>query len=98
MQQSTVKAVQTAILMLEINCDDELKDLINDIIIEESKTDDLYEIVEKNLVIEASKSDNFEKFHTMLKALRKSGKIADRAASIGNLILYINLGGEFHTK
>jgi len=98
MQRSTVKAVQSAINMLDMSCEDELKDSINDVIIEESKTDDLYEIVEKSLVQQASQSDDFETYHNMLKALRKSSKIADRAISIANLILYINLGGQFSSK
>ncbi len=98
MQRSTVKAIKITVDMLSIECEDELRDLLNDVVIEESKTDDLYEIVEKSLVKQASKSDDFETFHNMLKALRKSEKIADRAISIANLILYIKVGGAFHTK
>jgi len=96
MQKSTTKALTYAINMLNIDCADELQDIYNDVLIEESKTDDLYEMVEKNLFIQAAKSDEFEKFHKMLKALRKSEKIADRATSIANLLLYIKVGGNFH--
>jgi len=32
----------------------------------------------------------------MLRALRKSGKIASRAISIANLLVYSKVGGNFH--
>ena len=97
MQKSTVKAVKLSISMLDMDCEDELRETFNDVIVEESKTDDLYEIVEKSLLKEAEASDEFEKFHNMLKALRKSEKIADRAISIAQLILYIKIGGNFQS-
>lgn len=93
MQTSTVKAVKLATGMIDIDCEDELKETYNEVLIEESKTDDLYEMVEKNLFKQANESDDFEKFHNMLKALRKSEKVADRATSIANLFLYIKVGG-----
>ncbi len=93
MQRSTIKAVTLAIGMIEIDCEDELKDTYNEVLIEENKTDDLYEMVEKSLFKQANGSDNFEKFHNILRALRKSEKIADRAANIANLFLYIKVGG-----
>ncbi len=96
MQRSTAKAVRYSINMLNIECKDELQDTYNDVLIEESKTDDLYEMVEKSLFAQAKESDDFEKFHNMLKALRKSEKIADRAISIANLLLYIKIGGSLH--
>ena len=96
MQVSTVKAIKLTISM--INCDDtdEIQEIYNDALIEESKTDDLYEMVERNLTIQAKDSNDFEKFHKMLKALRKSGKIASRAISIANLLVYAKVGGNFH--
>jgi len=98
MQKSTVKGISNSISMLDMNCEDELRDMFNDVLIQENKTGDLYEIVEKNLFAQADKSIEFEKFHNMLKALRKSGKIADRAVSIAQLILYINVGGDLKVK
>ncbi|MCF6330033.1 MAG: PhoU family transcriptional regulator [Sulfurimonas sp.] len=96
MQTSTVKAIKTTINMININDSDELQECYNDVLIEESKTDDLYEMVEANLHNLAKELDEFEKFYRMLKALRKSGKIADRASSIANLLVYIQIGGNFH--
>jgi len=39
----------------------------------------------------------FNKFHKMLRALRKSGKIASRAISIANLLIYAKVGGSFRS-
>ena len=95
MQSSTVKAIKLSLEML--NCDDvdEIQELYNDVLIEENKTDDLYEIVERSLSAQAQGIDTFEKFHTMLRALRKSGKIASRAISVANLLVYAKVGGHF---
>ncbi|MEA3353185.1 MAG: PhoU family transcriptional regulator [Campylobacterota bacterium] len=93
MQTSTVRAVKSAVSMIDIECEDELKETYNDVLIEENKNDDLYEMVEKNLFKQADASDDFQKFHNMLKALRKSEKVADRAISIAGLFLYIKVGG-----
>lgn len=94
MQAATVKAVTRAIDMIKMDCVDELKDNYNEVLIEESKSDDLYEMVEKSLTIQANETLGFEKFHHMLRALRRSEKIADRASSIANLLLYAKVGGE----
>ena len=95
MQTSTLKAIELSVSM--INCDDsdEIQEIYNDALIEESKTDDLYEMVERNLTIQAKGSNDFERFHKMLKALRKSSKIASRAISIANLLVYAKVGGNF---
>jgi len=94
MQSSTVKAIKTSIMMINIDDTDELQEMYEEVLIEENKADDLYEMIERNLVSEAENStQSFEKFHKMLKALRKSEKIAGRANSIANLLVYIKLGG-----
>jgi len=94
MQASTVKAIKTSIMMINVEDADELQEMYEEVLIEENKADDLYEMLERNLVSEAENStQSFEKFHKMLKALRKSEKIAGRANSIANLLVYIKLGG-----
>lgn len=95
MQTSTVKAIRLSIDMIHCEDKDEVQELYNDVLIEESKTDDLYEIVERSLSEQAREVETFEKFHRMLKALRKSGKIAARAISIANLLVYAKVGGNF---
>ena len=96
MQASTVGAIKLTLSMLECDDEEEIQEIYNDVLIEESKTDDLYEMVERNLSHQADGLKSFEKFHKMLKALRKSGKIASRAISIANLLVYANVGGSFH--
>ena len=97
MQSSTVKAITTSIMMINIDDTDELQEMYEDVLIEENKADDLYEMIERKLVSEAENSaQSFEKFHKMLKALRKSEKIAGRANSVANLLVYIKLGGTIH--
>ncbi len=95
MQTATVSAIRSTISMITCDDDDEIQDIYNDVLIEENKTDDLYEMVERNLSIQISDSSSFEKFHKMLRALRKSGKIAARSISIANLLVYAKIGGNF---
>ena len=96
MQTSTVKAIELTLSMLECDDEEEIGEIYNDVLIEENKTDDLYEMVERNLSAQADGLKSFEKFHKMLRALRKSGKIASRAISIANLLVYAKKGGSFH--
>jgi len=93
LQKSTTKAINIMTSMLDIDCSDELQDCFNDVLIEENKTDDLYAILEKNILNNSKKTDSFEKVHKILKAFRKSAKIADRTISIANLLVYIKVGG-----
>ncbi len=95
MQASTVQAISLAISMINCDDDDEIQEIYNEVLIEENKTDDLYEMVERNLSLQADGSSSFEKFHNMLRALRKSGKIASRSISIANLLVYAKIGGNF---
>lgn len=97
MQASTVEAIKLSMSMINCTDSDEIQEIYNDVLIEESKTDDLYEIVERNLSLQADGSSSFEKFHKMLRALRKSGKIATRANSIANLLVYAKIGGSFRS-
>ena len=96
MQSSTVKAIELTLSMLECDDEEEIGEIYNDVLIEENKTDDLYEMVERNLSAQADGLKSFEKFHKMLRALRKSGKIASRAISIANLLVYAKKGGNLH--
>ncbi len=97
MQASTVNAIRTSIKMIDIDDTDELQEMYEEVLIEENKADDLYEMIERKLVAQAENSANsFEKFHKMLRALRKSEKIAGRAISVANLLVYIKVGGNFH--
>jgi len=97
MQSSTVKAIKLTISMIKCDDEDEVQEIYNDALIEESKADDLYEMVERNLTNQADDSRSFEKYHKMLRALRKSGKVASRSISIANLLVYAKLGGSLRS-
>lgn len=97
MQASTIEAIKLTLSMMECEDNDEIQEIYNDVLIEENKTDDLYEMVERNLSLQADCSNSFEKFHKMLRALRKSGKISARAISIANLLVYAKVGGSFRS-
>ncbi len=95
MQGSTIRAIKTTISMIRCEDIDELQERYEDVLIEENKADDLYAMIEKQLIQKADAADGgFEKYHRMLRALRKSEKIAGRAISMANLLLYIKVGGE----
>jgi len=97
MQTSTIKAIYLTICMIDIDDEDEIQEIYNDVLIEENKTDDLYEMIERKLTVLAEDSNDFEKFHKMLRALRKSEKIAARTISIANLLVYAKVGGSFRS-
>jgi len=96
MQTSTIKAIKLSVSMINIEDEDEIREIYNDVLIEENKAEDLYEMVERDLMRQANDSHNFEKFHKMLRALRKSFKIAARSISIANLLVYVKVGGNLH--
>ena len=96
MQKSTVESVRFTAQMINIDCVDEIQECFNKVLIAENKTDDLYDMVENSLLKEAKNIEDFDKYHKMLGALRKSEKIADRAMSIASLLLYAKNGGEIH--
>lgn len=99
MQNSTIRAIKIAVSMINCIDSDELRERYEDVLIEENKTDDLYSMIEKNLIQKAdTRNGEFEKYHRMLRALRKSEKIAGRAISMANLLVYANEGGEFQAS
>ncbi len=96
MQTSTVEAIETTVKMINVDDTDELQEMYEEVLIEENKVDDLYEMIERKLVEQAEGSNTFEKYHKMLRALRKSEKIASRTISVANLLVYIKIGGHLH--
>jgi phosphate transport system protein len=96
MQKSTVQALKYTALMINTDCNDEIQEHFNNVLISQNKADDLYDIVENDILRQAQDGNSFEKFHNILQALRKSTKISDRAMSIASLLLYAKNGGEIH--
>jgi len=96
MQTSTIKAISTTVEMINIEDGEELQEMYDEILVEEHKVDDLYEMIERELVEQAEASSSFEKYHIMLRALRKSEKITSRTLSVAKLLLYIEMGGSIN--
>ena len=93
LQTSALKALEMTLQMIDSDDVDELKDIYHLIIVEEDKTDELYSMLEKKIIQKIKDGDDFAKIHKMLRAFRRSEKIADRTISIANLLLYIQDGG-----
>lgn len=96
MQKSTVESLEYTAKMLTLDCVDEIQECFNKALIAENKTDDLYEMLEANVLKKSTNEVEFLKYHSMLSALRKSEKVADRALSIASLLLYARNGGQIH--
>ncbi len=96
MQSSTVDSLVFTAQMLTLDCVDEIQESFNKALIAENKTDDLYEMLEADVLKQSSSETEFVKYHSMLSALRKSEKVADRALSIASLLLYARNGGQIH--
>lgn len=96
MQSSTVDSLVFTAQMLTLDCVDEVQESFNKALIAENKTDDLYEMLEADVLKQSSSETEFVKYHSMLSALRKSEKVADRALSIASLLLYARNGGQIH--
>lgn len=93
LQKSATKAIKIIVDMIHIDDSDEIQDCFNEVLIEENKTDDMYGVLEKIILNHSTELDDFEKIHGILRAFRKSAKIADRTMSIANLLVYIQVGG-----
>ena len=97
LHKSTILAIKTAMEIITLEQEDETEDYFHKVIIEESKTDDLYSMIEKNILKMISKNKELSKdYFEVLSSLRRLEKIADRAVSIANLLLYAYLGGKLN--
>ncbi len=94
MLNSTLDTLKTAINMINMSCNDEIRENFDIILVAENKTEDLYEIIETDIIKKAKDICDFDTYHNILKTLRKIKKISERASSIANLLLYANHGGE----
>ncbi len=95
LQKSATLALQTSMSMLKETNSKHIEEKYQRVIVEESKTDDLYSMIEKNILKLISKNLELSKeYFDVLSALRKLAKTADRAASIGNLLLFAEMGGD----
>jgi phosphate transport system protein len=72
-----------------------IEKLHHSILVDSSKSDDIYAIIEKD-VLKMIQCDDvaIEDYFNLLKTIRKSQKIIDRAESIATLLVFSKLGGE----
>ena len=96
MQKSTIESLKYMAMMLASDCVDEVQECFTKALVAENKTDDLYKILEADVLKHATDESEFAHHHNMLRALRKSEKVADRALSIASLLLYARNGGVLH--
>jgi phosphate transport system protein len=87
-------ALETAVNLVKEENDKEVELGYKKVTVEESKTDDLYAMVEKNIFKLASENIELSKdYFEVLSSLRRLEKVADRAASISNLLVFAEVGG-----
>jgi phosphate transport system protein len=97
LHKSTILSLKTALVMINLEDDNDTEDYYHKVIVEESKTDDLYAMIEKNLLKLITKNRELSKdYFDLLGSFRRLEKVADRAASIANLLLFAHIGGEIH--
>jgi phosphate transport system protein len=94
MQKSTIECLTSVVNMIKSSSNDEIQKFYNQILISENKTDEYYELLQDNIYKKAPNMDDFGKFTKILRALRKSEKIADRALDVGTLIHFAKIGGK----
>lgn len=94
MQKSTIECLSNVVKMIKSSSNDEIQEFFNQIVISENKTDEYYELLQDSIYKKAPNIDDFGKFTKILRALRKSEKIADRALDVGTLIHFARIGGK----
>ncbi len=97
LHKSAITALKTALEIIEREEDNKTEEYYLKVMVSETKTDDLYSMIEKNVLKLASKDiEHSKEYFEVLSSLRRLEKVADRAASIANLLLYAHIGGEIH--
>jgi len=97
LQKSSIEAIKTSIELVKMYDTQEIEFSFQKVLVEENKTDDLYAMIEKALLKKLSSKVELSKYYLdILSSLRRLEKVADRAASIANLLVFAHLGGELH--
>jgi len=96
--KASTQALEITISMIHDNNENTIEENYNKVVVEDSKTDDLYSMIEKNILKLISKNLELSKdYFDLLSSFRRLEKIADRASSIANLLLFAKLGGEIQS-
>lgn len=94
MQQNTVSALSSALAMIKMESEDEIKKTFSQVYVEENQTDKLYELSEADMIKLSHKNTAFTlDYLEILKSIRRIEKVADRALSLASLVYYAKLGG-----
>ncbi len=93
--KSSLLSLQSTMLMVKEDDINIIKEKHQKVLLEESKADDLFSIVQKDILKLSSENVELSKeYFEILSNLRKLEKISDRSASIANLLLFAQVGGE----
>lgn len=97
LHRSSISAFETAIDMIKETDLDKVDEAFHRTAVDESKTEDLYSMIEKNVLKMISKKHELSKeYFDILRAIRRLDKVAGRALSIANLVIYAEMGGELN--
>ena len=97
LHKASINAIKTSIEMIKDGESTSIEKSFQKVLVEESKTDDLYAMIEKNLLKKLSSKIELSKdYLDVLSSLRRLEKVADRATSIANLLVFAHIGGELH--
>jgi len=95
LQKAAIKALEYAVEMVNVDDKEMIESLCSKANVEETKVDDLYAMVEKNiLTLIISNKELSKEYFEVLGSIRKLEKIADRAATVANLLHFAQIGGE----
>lgn len=98
LHKSTLQTFRTAVNIIDSSDNEDIEDKHKKVLLEESKSDDLYSMVEKNILKTITKNVELSRdYITILSALRKLEKIADKSVSIANLLNFAYIGGEIQS-
>ena len=94
MHKEVLQALNHLLLMLQCSDSEEVKELYNQIVVNESKLDDYYAILEEKLITKSNDLESYKRYSKLLSYLRKAEKIGDRAILVASLLLFAKVGGE----
>ncbi len=94
MHKEVLQTFNYLLAMLKCEDSDEVKELYNQIVVNESKLDDYYATLEEKLITKSSDLESYKHYSKLLSYLRKAEKIGDRAVLIASLLLFAKVGGE----
>jgi len=93
--KSSNLSLQLSIDMIKETDENNIEEMYNKVVVEDSKTDDLYSMIEKNILKLITKDIELSKdYFEVLSSLRKLEQISSRASSIAQLLVYAEVGGD----